>query len=98
MFSLLTLNIFHIFCNIFIVDFEQTNVSWAYTYKKINDQLSRPKDTCILRQNKERGVMLLDGTKYPNKCLELLQTNQFIKLNHHLQNHIYNESTIPEKV
>ena len=24
----------------------------------------------------------MDRTKYTNKCLELLQTNQFIKLNH----------------
>ena len=26
----------------------------------------------------------MDRTKYTDKCLELLQTNQFIKLNHNL--------------
>ena len=26
--------------------------------------------------------MLMDKTKYTNKCLEILETNQFTKLNH----------------
>ena len=28
------------------------------------------------------GVVLMDRTKYSEKCLELRQTNQFMKLNH----------------
>ena len=53
-----------------------------YKYKKIIDQLSRNKDLCILKQDKGRGVVLMDRTKYTNKCLEILETNQFTKLNH----------------
>ena len=53
-----------------------------YKYKKITDQLSRNKDLCILKQDKGRGVVLMDRTKYTNICLEILETNQFTKLNH----------------
>ena len=49
---------------------------------KITDQLSRNKDLCILKQDKGRGVVLMERTKYRNKCLEILETNQFTKLNH----------------
>ena len=49
---------------------------------KITDQLSRNKDLCILKQDKGRGVVLMERTKYTNKCLEILETNQFTKLNH----------------
>ena len=59
-----------------------SKVQVPYKYKKVTDQLSRNKDLCILKQNKGRGVVLMDRAKYTNKCLELLQTNQFIKLNH----------------
>ena len=53
-----------------------------YKYKKINDQLSGNKDLCILKQDKGRGLVLMDKTKYTNKCLEILEANQFTKLNH----------------
>ena len=50
-----------------------------YKYMKIIDQLSRKKDLCILKQDKRRGVVLMDKTKYTNKYLEIFETNQFIK-------------------
>ena len=53
-----------------------------YKYKKIIDQLSRNKGLCILKQDKGCSVVLMDRTKYTNKCLEILETNQFTKLNH----------------
>ena len=59
-----------------------SKVHITYKYKKVTDQLSRNKDLRILKQDKERGVVLIHRTKYTDKCLELLQTNQFIKLNH----------------
>ena len=46
------------------------------------DQLSRNKDLCILKQDKWCIVVLMDRTKYRNKSLEILETNQFIKFNH----------------
>ena len=53
-----------------------------YKYKKIIDQLSRNKDLWTLKQEKGRSVMLMGRTKYKNKCVEILETNQFIKLSH----------------
>ena len=55
-----------------------------YKYKKATDQLSRKKDLTVLKQDKGRGVVLMDRTKYTYKYLELLQTNKFMKLNHDL--------------
>ena len=52
-----------------------------YKYKKVIDLLSGNKDLSILKQDKGRGVVLIDRTKYTNKCLEVLQTHQLIKLN-----------------
>ena len=35
----------------------------------------------IMKQDKGSGVVFMDKTKYQEKCLALLNTNQFIKLN-----------------
>ena len=59
-----------------------SKIQVPYKYKKVIDQLSRNRDLCILKQDKGRGVVLMDRNKYTGKCLELLQTNQFMKLNH----------------
>ena len=59
-----------------------SKVQVPYKYKKLIHQLSRNKDLYILKQGKGRAVVLMGRTKYTNKCLELLHTNQFIKLNH----------------
>ena len=34
----------------------------------------------MLKQDKGRGVVILDKNIYVNKCLSLLDTNQFMKL------------------
>ena len=33
-----------------------------------------------MRQDKGRGIVIIDKSKYTAKCLELLQTNKFSKL------------------
>ena len=48
-------------------------------YKKAIDQLSRNKELCILKQDKARDVILIDRTRYTDKCFKPIQTNQFIK-------------------
>ena len=53
-----------------------------YKCKKVIDKLSTNKELCILKQDEGRSIGLMDRTKYTNKCLELFQTNQVIKLNH----------------
>ena len=59
-----------------------------YKYEKIIHQLLRNKDLCILKEDKGRDVVLMDRTKYINKCLEILETNQFTKLNMILENQL----------
>ena len=53
-----------------------------YKYKNVTDQLSRNKQSWILEQDKERGIVLIDRTESSTRCLELLQMNQFIRLYH----------------
>ena len=53
-----------------------------YKYKKLIEQLSNNHNICIMRQDRGRGMVIIDKSKYTAKCLELLQTNQFLKLKH----------------
>ena len=43
------------------------------------DKLAKEKNIRILKQDKGRGVVILDNTKYIEKCMSLLNTNQFEK-------------------
>ena len=74
---------------------KHSKIRVPYKYKKAIDQLSRIKNLCIPKQDKGRGVVIMDKTKYTNQCLEMLETNQFIKTNPMiLKNHlkeIYND-------
>ena len=53
-----------------------------YKCKKIIEQLSNNRNICIMRQDKGRGMVIIDKSKYTTKCLELLQANKFSKLKH----------------
>ena len=44
------------------------------------DTLQRNNNIIVLKQDKGRGVVILDKNIYVNKCLSLLDTNQFMKL------------------
>ena len=52
-----------------------------YKHQKIMDELSRNTDIIILRQDKGRGVTILDRKDYTQKCASILNTSQFTKLN-----------------
>ena len=56
-------------------------ITVPYKYKNIINNLSKNSSIIILRQDKGRGVVILDKTKYMDKCLSLLDNEQFIKLN-----------------
>ena len=45
-------------------------------------RLAENKDNIILRQDKGKGVVIMDRGKYTEKCLDLLNSNQFKKLDH----------------
>ena len=55
-----------------------------YKYEKVIKQLSNNHNICIMRQHKGRGVVIIDNSRNMGKGLELLQTNQFLKLKHNL--------------
>ena len=56
------------------------NVKVPYKYRDIVSKLSKREDIVILKQDKGRGVVLMDRHKYTDKCLALLSAKQFITL------------------
>ena len=53
-----------------------------YKFRKVVEQLSRNKGTMVLKQDKSRGVVVIDRKKYTEKCINLLHTDSFIRLDH----------------
>ena len=56
------------------------NVKVPCKYKDIVSKLSKREDLVILKQDKGRGVVLMDRHKSSVKCLTLLSTKQFTTL------------------
>ena len=48
-----------------------------HTQRKIISDLSRRDDIILLKQDKGRGIVVMDRSKYTKKCLEMLSTKQF---------------------
>ena len=48
--------------------------------KKIISNLSNRKDIVILKQDKGRGIVIMDQIKYIEKCMSLLSSNQFVNI------------------
>ena len=49
--------------------------------KNIIERLSRNKDIIIMKQDKRSGVFIINKRRYHEKFLELLNTDEFTKLN-----------------
>ena len=49
-------------------------------YKKVIDNLFKNTNIVILKQDKGRGVAILDITKYTEKCMTLSNTERFKRL------------------
>ena len=47
---------------------------------EIIKRISRNKNIKILKQDKGRGVVIMDSNKYTEKCMELINTNNFRKM------------------
>ena len=56
------------------------NVKVPYKYRDIVSKISKREDIVILKQDKGRGVVLMDRHKYTEKCLALFSAKQFIAL------------------
>ena len=51
-----------------------------YKYQKIVKDLANNKDIRILRQDKGRGIVIIDSSNYTEKCLSLLDNEKFVKI------------------
>ena len=56
-----------------------SNINIQYKYKKVVDNLSNNKNIMILKQDKERDLVILVRTKYSENCMALLNTERFKK-------------------
>ena len=54
-----------------------SNIKVLHTQRKIISGLSKRGDILLLKQDKGRGVVVIDRSKYTEKCLEMLSTKQF---------------------
>ena len=55
-------------------------IKTSYEYAEVIKNLSKNKDICLLKQDKGRGIVIMDRAKYVEKCMGILQTDKFIKL------------------
>ena len=58
-----------------------TKIKVQYKYRKVVKELSERKDIAILKADKDRGTAIMNRDKYTEKCLQILNTNQFVKFN-----------------
>ena len=59
---------------------KNNRIKVPYKYRNFINNLRRNKQLVILKQDKRRGVVLLDKTKYIEKCFSIVNTNKFKKL------------------
>ena len=51
-----------------------------YKYRQVIENLSKNKSIVILKQDKGRGIVILNRSKYIEKCMSILNTTQFSKI------------------
>ena len=58
-------------------------VKVSFKYREIINKLSNNSNIILLRQDKGRGIVVIDRKKYTEKCMDMLNTKQFRKLDKH---------------
>ena len=58
-----------------------TKIKVPYKYRKVVKELSERRDISNLKADKSRGFVIMNRDKYMEKCLPILNTNQFVELN-----------------
>ena len=61
-------------------------INVPYRYRQIIRNLSSNEKIKVLKQDKGRGLVIMDSSQYMNKCLNILNNDNFIKLTDILQN------------
>ena len=51
-----------------------------HEYQKVVKNLANNKDISILRQDKGIGLVIMDSSKYIEKCLNILDCEKFVKI------------------
>ena len=57
-----------------------SRINVPYKYRKLVNDLSRIKDIVIVKQDKGRGVVVMNRGKYFEKCLAILNKEIFVQL------------------
>ena len=52
-------------------------IKTPYEHADTVKKLSKNKDICLLKQDKGRGIVIMDRNKYVEKCLSILETDKF---------------------
>ena len=60
-----------------------SEIKVPYKHRETIRNLSNNKNIVIMKQDKGRGVVIMDRNKYFDKCLTMLNSEQFVKLNQH---------------
>ena len=58
------------------------NLKVPYKHRQVIKRLAENKDIIISRQDKGKGVVIMERGKYTEKCLNMLNSSQFTKLDH----------------
>ena len=57
-----------------------SQIKVPYQYRTVINNLRRNKNLAILKQDKRRGIVTLDKNKYVEKCIFVVTTDKFKKL------------------
>ena len=58
------------------------NIKVPFKHRQVIKRLAENNNIFLLPQDKGKGVVIMDKGKYTEKCLNLLNSNQFNKLSH----------------
>ena len=58
-----------------------SEIKVPYKHREIIRNLSNNKNIVIMKQDKGRGVVIMDINKYFDECSTMLNSEQFVKLN-----------------
>ena len=58
------------------------SIKIAFKHRQVIKRLAENSNIMILHQDKSKGAVMMDKGKYTEKCLSLLNSNQFNKLSH----------------
>ena len=56
-----------------------SQIKVSYQYRTVINNLRRNKNLAILKQDKGRGIVILDKNKYTEKCISIVATHKFKK-------------------